>query len=101
MEERRHTFAGGFALRELVTLALVAALIVMSKSLFRVSIHVPGHSGFLWMALLVIARGVVRKPWAGTLVGEVSGILAVEGLMLRHVNMPIGSSLLALAHKPR
>lgn len=73
----RHSFAGGFALRELVSLALVAALIVLSKGLFRISIHVPGHSGVLWMALLVVARGIVRKPWAGTVVGVLSGILAV------------------------
>ena len=30
-----------------------------------------------------------------------SGVLAVEAFMLRYVNMPVGSSLLALAHKPR
>lgn len=73
----RHRCAGGFTLAELVSLALIAALIVLSKSLFRISIHVPGHSGLTWMALLLIARGTVRHPWAGTVVGVVSGLLAV------------------------
>ncbi len=67
----------GFALRELVLIALVAGLIVLSKSLFRISIHVPGHSGLFWMALLIVARGVVRRPGAATAVGLVSGLLAV------------------------
>jgi len=67
----------GFALRELVLLALVAGLLVLSKGLFRISIHVPGHTGIFWMALLVIAKGIVRRNGAGTLVGLVSGMLAV------------------------
>jgi len=74
-EVRRNT--SGFALRELVLLALVAGLLVLSKGLFRTSIHVPGHTGIFWMALLVIAKGVVRRNGAGTLVGVVSGLLAV------------------------
>lgn len=75
MNELRRT--SGFALRELVLLSLVAGLLVLSKALFRISIHVPGHTGIFWMALLVIARGIVRRNGAGTLVGVVSGLLAV------------------------
>jgi hypothetical protein len=30
-----------------------------------------------------------------------SAILAVEARLIRHVNMPVGSSLLALAHRPQ
>lgn len=74
-ESRANT--SGFALRELVLLALIAGLLVLSKGLFRISIHVPGHTGIFWMALLVIAKGIVRRNGAGTLVGVVSGLLAV------------------------
>jgi hypothetical protein len=66
-----------FATRDLVLLALLAALIVVTKVAFRIPIRVPGHSGVLWMAALVVGRGLVRRPWAGTILGFVSGILAV------------------------
>lgn len=66
-----------FEVRELVLLALLAALIVVTKMVLRLPIRVPGHSGVLWMAALVIGRGLVRRPWAGTLLGFVSGVLAV------------------------
>ncbi len=66
-----------FAVREIVLLALLAALIVVTKMVLRMPIRVPGHSGVLWMAALVIGRGLVRRPWAGTVLGFVSGVLAV------------------------
>ncbi len=66
-----------FATRDLVLLALLAAMIVVTKMVLRMPIRVPGHSGVLWMAALVVGRGLVRRPWAGTILGLVSGILAV------------------------
>lgn len=63
--------------RELVSLALIAALIVGAKITLNMPLHIPGHSGLFWMAFLVIGRGLVRKPGAGTLLGLVSGLLAV------------------------
>lgn len=63
--------------RELATLALIAALIVISKLVFNMPLRVPGHSGLFWMALMVIGRGVVRRPGAGTMLGLVAGLLAV------------------------
>ena len=63
--------------RELATLALVAALIVVSKFVFNMPLRVPGHSGLFWMALMVIGRGIVRRPHAGTMLGLVAGLLAV------------------------
>ncbi len=68
---------GRLTTRELTALALISSLIVLGKSLFRLPIHVPGHSGIFWMALLVVGRGVVRRPTAGTLMGFVSGVLAL------------------------
>lgn len=77
-----------FTTQDLVVLALFAALVAVSKAVLRVPIHVPGHSGITWMAILVVGRALVRKRWAGTALGLVSGILAVavvggrEGLLL-------------------
>ncbi|KUK48083.1 MAG: hypothetical protein XD74_1380 [Actinobacteria bacterium 66_15] len=88
MVARRSPDGRMFTTRELVLLALFAGLIALSKVVLRVPIHVPGHSGMTWMAILLVGRILVRKPWAGTLMGLVSGILAVavvggrEGLLL-------------------
>ncbi len=77
-----------FTTQDLVILALFAALIALSKVVLRMPIHVPGHSGITWMAILLVGRGLVRRPWAGTVLGFVSGVIAVavvggrEGLLL-------------------
>ena len=63
-------------LRDLLLLALIAALCVFSKQLLRIPIHIPGHSGVLWVALFVVARGLVDKRGAGLLLGAVTGVLA-------------------------
>lgn len=74
--------------RELTVLALLAALLVGTKIVLNLPLRVPGHSGIFWMAYLVIGRGLVRKRGAGTLLGLVSGLLAVlivggrEGLLV-------------------
>ncbi len=65
-----------FTTREAVLVALVSALVIMSKVVFKMPIHVPGHSGVIWMALYVVGRGLIRKPGAGLMIGIVSGILA-------------------------
>jgi hypothetical protein len=63
-------------LRDLLLIALVAALCVLAKLALRIPIHVPGHSGVLWVALFVICRGLVNKRGAGILLGGVAGVLA-------------------------
>jgi hypothetical protein len=70
----------GLSLRSRIVIALVAAMIVTAKFYFRVPIGVPGHSGVFWMALLLIGVGMVRRPGAGTLIGFLSGILAIAVL---------------------
>jgi hypothetical protein len=75
-------------LRARLAIALVAALIVAGKFYLRLPIHVPGHSGVIWMALLIAGVGIVGRPWAGTLIGLLSGALATfflpgkEGLLV-------------------
>ena len=63
--------------RALIICALVAALIVLAKQFFHFPLRIPGHSGIFWMALLVIGRGAAGHRYAGTLIGIVSGILAI------------------------
>jgi ABC-type thiamin/hydroxymethylpyrimidine transport system permease subunit len=75
-------------LRARVTIALIAALIIAAKFYLRMPIHVPGHSGVLWMALLVVGVGSIRRPGVGTLIGFITAVLATillpgkEGLLV-------------------
>jgi hypothetical protein len=64
------------SLRDLLLIALIAALCILGKLGLRVPVHVPGHSGVLWVALFVICRGLVDKRGAGILLGTVTGFLA-------------------------
>jgi len=67
----------GLPLRARVIVALVSALIVGAKFYLRMPLHVPGHSGLLWMALLVVGVGLIRRPGAGTLIGLLTGLMAM------------------------
>ena len=65
-----------FSTFQLILLALFAALIVVAKIALRLPLQMPGHSGIFWMALVVVAAGVVPKRGAASLVGLTSGIMA-------------------------
>jgi len=65
-----------FTTFQLILLALFAALIVVAKIALRTPLQLPGHTGIFWMAIIVMAAGVVTKPGAASLVGLTSGILA-------------------------
>jgi ABC-type thiamin/hydroxymethylpyrimidine transport system permease subunit len=65
-----------FSTFQLILLALFAALVVVAKIALRTPIQMPGHSGFFWMAIVIVAAGVVPKPGAASIVGVTSGILA-------------------------
>jgi ABC-type thiamin/hydroxymethylpyrimidine transport system permease subunit len=65
-----------FSTFQLILLALFAALVVVAKIALRTPIQMPGHSGIFWMAIVVVAAGVVPKPGAASIVGVTSGILA-------------------------
>jgi hypothetical protein len=65
-----------FFVFELIMLTLFAALVVVAKIALRFPIQVPGHSGLFWMAIVVVAAGIVDKRGAASLVGLSSGILA-------------------------
>ncbi len=65
-----------FSTFQLILLALFAALIVVAKIALRLPLQMPGHSGIFWMAIVVVAAGVVPKRGAASLVGLTSGIMA-------------------------
>jgi len=65
-----------FSTFQLILLALFAALIVVAKIALRLPLQLPGHSGIFWMAIIVVAAGVVPKRGAASLVGLTSGIMA-------------------------
>jgi len=65
-----------FSTFELILLALFAALIVAAKIVLHFPIKAPGHSGVFWMALVVVAMGIVPKLGAGSSVGLISATLA-------------------------
>jgi hypothetical protein len=65
-----------FSTFELILLALFSSLVVVDKIVLHLPLNLPGHSGVTWMAILIIARGLVPKPGALSLVGLTSGLLA-------------------------
>jgi len=65
-----------FSTFQLILLALLSALIVVAKIALRLPLQLPGHSGLFWMAIVIVAAGVVPKRGAVSLVGLTSGIMA-------------------------
>jgi hypothetical protein len=72
----RQAYVWSLTLRDLLLIALVAALCMLAKQLLRVPVNIPGHSGVLWVALFVICRGLVDKRGTGVLLGLIAGLLA-------------------------
>lgn len=66
-----------FSTFELLLMATIAALIVVGNVALKLPLKLPGHSGMVWMALLVVARRIVPKPGAAAAVGLLGGMVAV------------------------
>lgn len=65
-----------FTTFELILLALFSALVVVAKIALRLPLQMPGHSGIFWMAIVIVATGVVPKRGSATVLGITSGLLA-------------------------
>jgi ABC-type thiamin/hydroxymethylpyrimidine transport system permease subunit len=65
-----------FSTFQLILLALFAVLVVVAKIALRTPLQLSGHSGIFWMAIVIVAAGVVPKPGATSLVGLTSGLIA-------------------------
>ena len=65
-----------FSTFQLILLALFSALVVVAKIALRLPLQLSGHSGIFWMAIVIVAAGVVPKRGAASVVGLTSGIIA-------------------------
>lgn len=65
-----------FSTFQLILLALMSTLVVVSKIALRLPLQLPGHSGIFWMAIVIVGAGIVPKRGAASLIGLTSGILA-------------------------
>lgn len=65
------------SLADILRLTMFGTLIAVVNDILRVPLHMPGHTSIWWMGILVIGKGLLKKPGAGTVMGIVSGILAV------------------------
>jgi hypothetical protein len=65
-----------FSTFQLILMALFAGLIVVAKIALKTPLQLPGHTGIFWMAILIVAAGVVPRKGAASLTGLISGILA-------------------------
>ncbi len=68
---------GGLDLREALFAGLCALLVVAGKNLLRLHLKIPGHAMFLTIFFLVLAKGCIRKPWAGTVTALLAGLGAM------------------------
>lgn len=73
-EER---FIFRLSLADIMRLTMLGTLIAISKDIFRIPLHLPGHTSIYWMGILVLGKGLIPKFGSGMIMGIVSGILAV------------------------
>ena len=68
---------GGLDLREALFAGLCALMVVAGKNLLRLHLKIPGHAMFLTMLFLILAKGCIRKPWAGSVTALLAGLGAM------------------------
>lgn len=70
-------FFNKFALKDAIFLGFCATFIVITRAGLRLHLNIPGHAMFFMCFFLLLAVGCVPKMWAATIVGLVSGTVAV------------------------
>lgn len=70
-------FIFNIGLADVIRLTMFGTLISVSRFVFQLPIGVPGHTSVYWMGLLMLGKGLIPKFGAGTIMGIVSGILAI------------------------
>lgn len=76
VESRQREREPYFSTFQLILLAILSALIIVAKIALRLPLRLPGHSGIFWLAIVIVAAGIVPKRGAASLVGLTSGIIA-------------------------
>ncbi len=79
---------------QVLFLVIMGGLIVASRRYADLHMGIPGHTGLLWMFLLVTGRAVVRRDGAGVLMG-ISAALWGETMGLKHT-LPYNMMLYAI-----
>jgi hypothetical protein len=75
--EPKENFMMHMSLADVLRLTMFGTLIGVSNFLLILPIGIPGHTSIYWMGLLVLGKGLLPKPGSGTIMGIVSGILAI------------------------
>jgi hypothetical protein len=66
-----------FSMREALLLGFCATFIVLTKATLRMKLGISGHSMFFMIFFLLLARGIVPKTGASTLVGLLAGAISI------------------------
>lgn len=71
----KNKFLWGISFREAVAITFFGVLMAVSN-LIHIPMHIPGHTGLIWITILTFCCLAFRKPGSGTLAGIISGFLA-------------------------
>lgn len=77
MELTENKFLFNMSLADVLRLAMLGTLTSVARYLLQLPIGIPGHSSVYWMAILIVGKGLIPKNGSGTLMGIVSGLLAI------------------------
>jgi hypothetical protein len=66
-----------FTLKDAIFLGFCAVFTVITRAGLRLHLNIPGHAMFFMCFFLLLAVGCVPRMWSATLVGVVTGIVAV------------------------
>lgn len=66
-----------FTMREALLLGFCATFIVVTKATLRMKLGISGHAMFFLIFFLLLARGIVPKTGAATLVGLLAGAISI------------------------
>ncbi|WP_298667290.1 ECF transporter S component [uncultured Methanofollis sp.] len=64
-----------FSLYETAVLSLCGAFVFVAKTVVKIPLHFPGHSGIFIAIPFIIGAGLVKKPGAATYIGLIAGLL--------------------------
>ncbi|MCX5806016.1 MAG: hypothetical protein NT010_08115 [Proteobacteria bacterium] len=66
-----------FSLKDAIFLGFCAVFIVITRAGLRLHLNIPGHAMFFMCFFLLLAAACVPRMWSATIVGVVTGIVAV------------------------
>ncbi|SPF45600.1 conserved membrane hypothetical protein [Candidatus Desulfosporosinus infrequens] len=70
-------FIFNIGLADVLRLSMFGTLISVSRFFLMLPMGIPGWTSVFWMGLLVLGKGLIPKFGSGTIMGIVSGLLAI------------------------